>query len=137
MKKLLLSNVIVALLVLAIALPWHARAQVATTTITTGINATLKADAGQFLAIPQCSLSAKCTAQLEICNMKPVQPFNTVPDSAHCIFIAASGQTPFSSVLWIGVSQTTSSSTGAISTTPYVFGTLQMSVPNSEVNIIP
>lgn len=139
MKKIiLLSNVFVALVVLAFALPWHARAQVATTTISVGVSQlNLKADAGKFLAVPPCSIAAKCMAQLELCNT-----VNGVADSTHCIFIPASGQSPFSTSLWVGVSETTpvaatTTTAAGVSTTPYGFGTLVIGVPNNELNIVP
>lgn len=110
----------------------QARAQVAATTVTVGFNSTLKADAGKFVAIPACSIAAKCTAQLELCNLTSTG----LADSTRCIFISGNGQAPFSTPLWIGVSETTPATAGT-TTTPYGFGTLTVSVPNNEINVVP
>lgn len=133
-----MKNIIISVLMLGTFLlgmmagVGHEQAQVATTTITTGFNATLKADAGKFIAIPACSMAAKCMARLQLCNLTAAG----AADSTHCVFISASGRAPYSTPLWIGVSQTTTSSTG-VSTIPFEFGTLTLSVPNSELNITP
>jgi len=136
MKKQFLIPVLcawfLALFCVTLILSRQARGQVASTSISVGFNATLKADADKFLAIPPCSLSAHCVAQLQLCNTNS----SGVADSAHCILINANGQAPWSTTLWIGVSQTTTSATGS-STVPFGFGTVAVSVPNNEVSIVP
>ena len=132
-KWVLLSNVLVAVIVVALTVPWHARAQVATTTVSVGLSINPKIDAGKFLSVPACSLTANCISQLQLCN----ENNDGSADSAHCIFIAADGQNPYASYLWMGVSETTPNSTGGTSTTPYGFATVRVSVPNDEVNIVP
>jgi len=116
----------------AMVISRQAHAEVATTSISVGFNATLHADAGQYLAIPTCSIAAKCLAQLELCNTLA----NGTADSTHCVFISANGQSPYSTNLWMGVSQKTTTGT-SISTEPYGFGSINVSVPNYEINIVP
>ena len=136
MKKNFLTPLFAAaaviLFLIALTFSGQARAQISSTTISFGVNATLKADAAQYLAIPSCSISAKCVAQLQLCNLDA----KGNADSTRCVFISAGGQAPWNTNLWIGVSQSTKTSTGTVSTVPYGFGTLSVSVPNNEINVV-
>ena len=122
---------ILAGLIFSLGAAYAVHAQIATTMISFGMNTQLTANAEQYLAIPSCSKAAGCMASFKLCN-----ELEGKADSTHCINVAANGQAPYNSNLWIGIEQTVKTSTGT-STTPYGFGTVTVSVWNNELKIVP
>jgi hypothetical protein len=130
-RKPVLILIFAALTFLMIA-PTTEHAQVASTTIAVGVNATLNASADQYLQIPTCSRAAGCVAALELCNKLS----SGLADSSHCITIASQGGPPWSTNLWTGIVETTTTA-GGTSAIPYPFGTVNISVPANEVKQTP